>query len=91
MLNMGKGREDVNADSPRVRPGTSTTNEGIEAVNKTIVKDHQIIIREFADDVGITLNACQISFTDALGMKHKAAQIVSKLSKINACTLLRSC
>ena len=57
----------------------STTVESIEAVKKMILDFRRIIIREFADDVGISFSSCQAIFTDVLGMKSATAKIVPKL------------
>ena len=58
---------------------TSTTNENLEAVKKTILSNRRITIRDFADDVGISFDSCQAIFMDVLGKKRRAAKIVSKL------------
>ena len=41
--------------------------------------DHQITIREVADDVGISFGSFQTIFTDVLGIKHAAVKIIPKL------------
>ena len=74
-----EGREDVNDDSRPGRPRTSTTNENIEAVQKMILDNRRITIKEVADDVGISFGLCQAIFTDVLGIKRAAAKIVPKL------------
>ena len=43
-----EGREDVNDDAYPGRPNTSTTDENIEAVEKMILDNHRITIREVA-------------------------------------------
>ena len=73
-------REDVNDDARPGRRSTSPTNENIEAVKKLILDNRRIIIREVADDVGISFGSCQVIFTDVLGMKHAAAKIVPNLN-----------
>ena len=74
-----EGREDVNDDARSGLSSMSTTDENIEAVKKMIVDNHRIIIREIADDVGISFGSCQEIFTDVLGMKRAAAKIIPKL------------
>ena len=44
-----------------------------------ILYNRRIIIRVVADDVGIWFSSCQGIFTDVLGMKRAAANIVPKL------------
>ena len=44
-----------------------------------ILDNRRIIIREVANDVGISFGLCQAIFMDVLGMKCAAEKIVSKL------------
>jgi len=37
-------------------PSTSTTDENVEKVKEMVMNDHQITIKEVADDVGISIN-----------------------------------
>ena len=74
-----EGREDINDDARPGRPSTSTTDKNIEAVKKRILDNSGITIREVADDVGISFGSCQSIFTDVLGMKHEATNIVPKV------------
>ena len=53
-----EGREDVNDDARPVRSTKSATDENIEAVNKMILDNFRIAIREFVDKVGITFDSC---------------------------------
>ena len=46
-----EGKEDVNDDARPGRPSSSATDENIGAVKKMIFDNHQITIREVADDV----------------------------------------
>ena len=57
-----EGREDVNDDACPDRPSTSTTDINIEAVNKMILDNRRITIREVAADVGISFGSCQAIF-----------------------------
>ena len=76
-----RGQEDINDNAYPGCPTTSTTNVNIETVKKMILDTHyqRIAIREVADDVGISFSSCQAIFTDLLGMKNAAAEIVPKL------------
>ena len=49
------------------------------SVKKMISDNRRIIIREVADNFGISFGLCQAIFTDVLGMKRAAAKIVPKL------------
>ena len=51
----------------------------MKAVKKMILDNRRIAIREIANDIGISFGSCQAIFTDVLGTKCTAAQIVSKL------------
>ena len=46
------------------------------------LKQWRITIREVADDIGLSFGLCQAIFTDALGMKHATAKIVTKLRRL---------
>ena len=74
-----RGREDINDDAFSSHPSTSTTDENIETVTKTLLNNHRITITEVADDVDISCGSCQVIFTDVLGIKRAAAKIVLKL------------
>ena len=43
-----------------------------------ILHNRRIIIKEVADDIGISFGSCQAIITDVLGMKHAAAKIAPK-------------
>ena len=74
-----EGREDVNDEARPGRSKTSTTNENVEAVEKIIIENHQITIREVVKDVAISVGSCHEIFSDVLGMKHEVAKFVPKL------------
>ena len=74
-----EGRENVKDDARPGRPSTSTTDENIEAAKKMILDNCRLTIRAAADDVAISFGSCHANFTDVLGMKRAAAQIVPKL------------
>jgi len=74
-----EGREDVEDDERPGRPSTSTIDDNVEKVKKMIIDNRRIIIREVADDVGISFGSCQAIFSNVLGMKRVAAKFVPKL------------
>ena len=57
----------------------STTDENIEAVKKMILDNRRITIRQVAVDFDIPFGPCQAIFTDILGKKRAAEEIVLKL------------
>ena len=57
-----EGRDDFNDDAHPGRLSTSTTDENIEAVEKIILNNRRITIREVADDVGISFGSRQVIF-----------------------------
>ena len=74
-----EGWEDTNDDTRPDCLSTSTTNENIEAVNKMILDNRWITIREVADNVGNSIGSCQAIFTNVLAKKRATAKIFSKL------------
>ena len=50
-----------------------------EAVEKTIMENRQIAIREVVEDVGKLVGSCLAIFSDVLAMKHVVAKFVAKL------------
>ena len=70
-----EGREYVNNDTRSGRPSSSTTDENIEAVNKIVMENRRITIREVAENVEISVGSCNAIFSDVLGMKHLAAKL----------------
>ncbi len=55
------GREDTENDRCTGYPSTSTSNENMKEVEEMIMKD-RLIIREVADDVGISNGSCHEIF-----------------------------
>ena len=56
------------------RPGRpSTTDE------ENYLNNRRTTIRDIADDVGLSFGSCQTIFTDVLGMKRAAGNIITKL------------
>ena len=74
-----EGRGSVNDDFRPDLPCILTTNENNETVKKIILYNHQITIRDVADDVGISFGSCQTIFPNFLGMRHATSKIVPKL------------
>ena len=73
------GLEDVEDDERPGRFSTSTIDENMEKVKKMAMNDRRIIIREVADEVGISIGSCHEIFSNVLGMKRVAAIFVPKL------------
>ena len=57
-----EGQEDINDDARSGCKRTSATDENIEAVQKFILGNHRITIREVAHDVGMLFGLCQAIF-----------------------------
>ena len=55
--NRSKEDRDVNDDAYPNHPNTSTTDENIKAVKKTILGNHSITIRDVAYDIGISFGS----------------------------------
>ncbi|KAL4112906.1 hypothetical protein QTP88_016625 [Uroleucon formosanum] len=73
------GREDVEDDERSGRPSTSIIDENVKKVEKMVMNDRRITIREVADDVGISIGSCHNIFSNVLGMKRVAAKFIPKL------------
>ncbi|UYV75508.1 hypothetical protein LAZ67_13000431 [Cordylochernes scorpioides] len=74
-----EGREDVNDEERAGRPSTSTTGEKINEVEKMILANRRIIVREVAEDLNISIGSCHSIFINDLGMRRVAAKFVPKL------------
>jgi len=57
---------------------TSTIDENVEKMKEMVTNHRRIIIREVADDVGISSGSCREIFSDVLGTKHVATKSVPK-------------
>ncbi|UYV70168.1 hypothetical protein LAZ67_7002057 [Cordylochernes scorpioides] len=73
------GREDVNDEERAGRPSTSTTDEKINKVEKMILANRRITVREVAEDLNISIGSCHSIFINDLGMRRVAAKFVPKL------------
>ncbi|UYV80262.1 hypothetical protein LAZ67_18002221 [Cordylochernes scorpioides] len=74
-----EGREDVNDEEHAGRPSTSTTDEKINEVEKMILANRRITVREVAEDLNISIGSCHSIFINDLGMRRVAANFVPKL------------
>ncbi|UYV83689.1 hypothetical protein LAZ67_23002086 [Cordylochernes scorpioides] len=74
-----EGREDVNDEERAGRPSTSTTDEKIDEVEKMILANRRITVREVAEDLNISIGLCHSIFINDLGMRRVAAKFVPKL------------
>ncbi|UYV84478.1 hypothetical protein LAZ67_X002338 [Cordylochernes scorpioides] len=74
-----EGREDVNDEESAGRPSTSTTDEKINEVEKMILANRRITVKEVAEDLNISIGSCHSIFMNDLGMRRVAAKFVPKL------------
>ncbi|UYV61851.1 hypothetical protein LAZ67_1006854, partial [Cordylochernes scorpioides] len=74
-----EGREDVNDEERAGRSSTSTTDEKINEVEKMILANRRITVREVAEDLNISIGSCHSIFINDLGMRRVAAKFVPKL------------
>ncbi|UYV74347.1 hypothetical protein LAZ67_11003166 [Cordylochernes scorpioides] len=74
-----EGREDVNDEERAGRPSTSTTDEKNNEVEKMILANRRITVREVAEDLNISIGSCLSIFINDLGMRRVAAKFVPKL------------
>ncbi|UYV76739.1 hypothetical protein LAZ67_14001920 [Cordylochernes scorpioides] len=75
-------REDVNDEERAGRPSTSTTDEKIffsYEVEKMILANRRITVREVAEDLNISIGSFHSIFINDLGMRRVAAKFVPKL------------
>ncbi|UYV61322.1 hypothetical protein LAZ67_1004344 [Cordylochernes scorpioides] len=70
---------DVNDEERAGRPSTSTTDEKINEVEKMILANRRITVREVAEDLNISIGSCHSIFINDLGMRRVAAKFVLKL------------
>ncbi|UYV73733.1 hypothetical protein LAZ67_11000634 [Cordylochernes scorpioides] len=74
-----EGRKDVNDEERAGRPSTSKTDEKINEVEKMILANRRITVREVAEDLNILIGSCHSIFINDLGMRRVAAKFVPKL------------
>ncbi|UYV77429.1 hypothetical protein LAZ67_15000998 [Cordylochernes scorpioides] len=78
-----EGREDMNDEERAGRPSTSTTDEKINEVEKMILANRRITVKEVAEDLNISIGSCHSIFINDLGMRRVAAIFVPKLLNCN--------
>ncbi|UYV74315.1 hypothetical protein LAZ67_11002994 [Cordylochernes scorpioides] len=74
-----EGREDVNDEERAGRPSTSTKYDKINEVEKMILANRRITVREVAENLNISIGSCHSIFINDLGMRRVAAKFVPKL------------
>ncbi|XP_043071211.1 protein GVQW3-like [Drosophila grimshawi] len=74
-----EGREDVNDEECAGRPSTSTTDEKINGVEKMVLANRRITVREVAEELDISIGSWHSIFINDLGMRRVAAKFVPKL------------
>ncbi|UYV84446.1 hypothetical protein LAZ67_X002198 [Cordylochernes scorpioides] len=74
-----EGREEVNDEERAGRPRISTTDEKINEVEKMILANRRITVKEVAEDLNITIGSCHSIFINDLGIRRVAAKFVPKL------------
>ncbi|XP_076181878.1 protein GVQW3-like [Ptiloglossa arizonensis] len=74
-----EGREDGNDKERAGRPSTSTTDEKMNEVEKMILANRRITVREVSEDLNISIGWCHSIFINDLGMRRVAAKFVPKL------------
>ncbi|UYV61504.1 hypothetical protein LAZ67_1005082 [Cordylochernes scorpioides] len=74
-----EGREDVNDEERAGRPSTSTTDKKVNEVEKMILANRRITVREVDEDLNISIGSCHSIFINDLGMRRVAAKFVPKL------------
>ncbi|UYV82790.1 hypothetical protein LAZ67_22000858 [Cordylochernes scorpioides] len=74
-----EGREEMNDEECSGRPSTSTKDEKINEVEKMILANRRITVREVAEDLNISIGSCHSIFINDLGMRRVAAKFVPKL------------
>jgi hypothetical protein len=51
----------------------------VKKVEKMVMNDNRMIIREVSDEVGISIGSCHNIFSNVLAMKRVAAKCIPKL------------
>jgi AraC-like DNA-binding protein len=73
------GRKYFEDDECSGRPRTSIIYEYVKKVEKMVMNDRRIPIREIADEVGISIRSFHNIFSNVLGMKRVAVKFIPKL------------
>jgi AraC-like DNA-binding protein len=61
------------------RPSTSTNDDHVERVPAVIRENRRLTVREFANEVGISIGSCHQIFTEKLQMRRVSAKCVPRL------------
>ncbi|UYV67212.1 POLR2B [Cordylochernes scorpioides] len=72
-------REDVNDEERAGRLSTSTADEKINEVEKMILANRRITVKEVAEDLNISIGSCHSIFINDVSMRRVAAKFVQKL------------
>ncbi|UYV71406.1 hypothetical protein LAZ67_8003024 [Cordylochernes scorpioides] len=74
-----EGREDENDEERAGRQSTSTTDEKINEVEKMILANRRITVREVAEDQNISIGSCHSIIINDLGMRRKIRTKIAQL------------
>ena len=61
-----EGREDMNNAERAGRPSSSIADENIDEVQKIVLVNRRITVREVAEDLHISIGSCHLIFTNDL-------------------------
>jgi len=68
------GSTSVDSDARSGRPSTSRNEELIDQVRTLVMQDHRVIVRELAEEVGISADSVLSILTDDLSMRRVSAK-----------------
>ena len=71
--------EDFEDDARPGHPGTSITDENVEKIKAIVLNNSKIVIREVAEEIGISCGSFGDIFSNVLNIKRVAAEFVPKL------------
>ncbi|UYV76065.1 hypothetical protein LAZ67_13002368 [Cordylochernes scorpioides] len=77
-----EGRGDVNDEERAGRPSTSTTDEKNNEVEKMILANRRITVREVAEDLNISIGSCHSIFINDLVMRRVDRKIRTKIAQL---------
>lgn len=60
------GKPSINIDPISIQPSISTNNEYIDAVRSVIHENHSLTVRQFAEEIGISIGSCHTILTENL-------------------------
>ena len=69
----------VESEACSSRLSTSRNEEMIEKVRQTVTEDHRLILREIAEEVGISRGSVHFILTKDLSMRRLPAKFIPKL------------